>query len=74
MKNTLSYDEQIISQIRKYRKLGNGAAVLYYEQRLGTSNACASWETFKGSWAGENWLKDNLILINATQKNLVSRW
>lgn len=71
--NSLSYEEQLTRAIRKARKENDAEATLYYEQKLGTSSACGAWETFKGSWAGEQWLKANSLLIEATQKNLNSK-
>ena len=56
-KNNLTYNEQLQLQIRKATKQKNFLAVLYYSERLGTTSACASWETFKGSAAGQEWIK-----------------
>ena len=55
-----SYGDQIKAALRRAIKFArlkrhDALAVLYYQSKGGTS-ACASWETFKGSWAGQQWI------------------
>jgi len=58
----LTYQEQIQRAFRKAAKgtkfglPGDEAAMQYYAE-ASCGVACVSFETFKGSWAGELWLK-----------------
>lgn len=74
----LSYEEQLERKIKKHQHLAtrfaevgldddardNRLAVLYYSERLG-GVACASWETFKRSWAGKQWVAQKSVLEKA---------
>jgi len=60
----LSYIEQIHREIAESCKMRNSARLFYYHQALAKS-AVASWETFTGSWAGQQWLNTNATAINA---------
>lgn len=55
---TLSYQDQIKRKIRKARNDKNAPAMVYYRQALDWS-ACAGFETFSTSWAGQQWLEKN---------------
>lgn len=48
-----SYPDQIRRAFRKAAKAVDAPAMLYYEQRM---NACVSFERFRGSWAGQQWM------------------
>lgn len=56
MRKQRDYHDELRTQIRLARKRQDFAAVIYYAQALATCCACAAWETFKGSWAGQAWL------------------
>jgi hypothetical protein len=55
-KNKLSYADQINREFRKAAKRRDNAAMQYYAEASG-SVACVSFERFRGSWAGQNWLR-----------------
>ncbi len=55
-KTQLSYKEQITRLFRQAAKRRDEAAMQYYGEAF-SGVACVSFERFKGSWAGENWLK-----------------
>ena len=70
-KSKLSYHDQIEQIIRKITKRINHdlkwgktpkkedrAEIAYYQETL-KGSACVSWERFKTSWAGENWMIKN---------------
>lgn len=61
----LSYRDQILRKIRAAAKKRSFPEVIrqvvtdemaYYMEAL-NGVACVSWEQFKGSWAGQEWLK-----------------
>ena len=63
----LSYDDQIKQALNKAKKHNSkkmqgiswapdSPEETYYKQQFGKL-ACASWEQFKGSWAGTEWMK-----------------
>lgn len=52
----LSYEDKIKREYNKAMKRRDKAAALYYSQQFANS-ACVSWERFKESWAGQEWLK-----------------
>lgn len=54
----LTVGEWITKEWRKTFKTGNKMARLYYES-LGPCSAVTSWEVFKTTWAGEEWIKRN---------------
>ncbi len=56
MKNRLTYREQIQLAYDKAAKEKNVEAMAYYH---GVTDTCASvsFETFKGSWVYEQWIK-----------------
>lgn len=56
MKDNRTYREKIQERIIEFSKVGNKDAVAYYQECLASTSACASWETFKNSWAGKQWL------------------
>jgi hypothetical protein len=64
-----TYKEQIGGEINKSKKQKNAARYLYYCQ-LHENNSCASvsFESYKGSWAGELWLKRNHDEIEELKK------
>lgn len=53
-----SYGEQIYAEIQKSRKQKDASRLFYYQQAV-NHIACASWETFKGSWAYDQWMLRN---------------
>ena len=61
---TETYQDQILRLIRKHGKTtpwnpqtkDNYLACIYYTECL-SSVACASWDVFKNSWAGQLWIK-----------------
>lgn len=69
----LSYAEQIQRKINKHLRAAgklklsslsktsemqnHQLAVKYYNERL-NSSACVSWEQFRGSWAGHEWITE----------------
>ena len=59
-----TYAEQIRAEIRRSRKLRDSARLFYYTEALKYS-AVAGWDTFRKSWAGEQWLAQNAGRINA---------
>ncbi len=60
MRQRETLQEQLDRQIRKHLKLGNLLAVRYYRERYDCS-ACASWERFRGSAMGIEWIKRQII-------------
>lgn len=58
-----SFQEQIDRAIRKIRNNKNmpadekKLAINYYNEKRQNTSALASWESFKGSWAGQEWIK-----------------
>jgi len=58
----LTMGEQLTKEWRKTFKTGDKLARLYYETRTNCC-ACASWDTFKNSWAGQEWIKRNKNLV-----------
>ena len=53
-----TYAEQIRAEIARSRKLRDSARLFYYTEALKYS-AVAGWDTFRKSWAGEQWLSQN---------------
>ena len=53
-----TYAEQIVAEIARSRKQRDSARLLYYTEALNYS-AVAGWDTFRKSWAGEQWLSQN---------------
>ena len=53
-----TYAEQIGAEIARSRKLRDSARLFYYTEALKYS-AVAGWDTFRKSWAGEQWLAQN---------------
>lgn len=53
----LSYGEQIQRAWKQQKKKGDHLGMLYYETFGPKSSGLASWEAFKGSWAGQEWIK-----------------
>ena len=53
-----TYAEQIVAEIARSRKLRVSARLFYYTEALNYS-AVAGWDTFRKSWAGEQWLSQN---------------
>jgi hypothetical protein len=51
----LTYREILERLIAKAFRAKEYLAAIYYSERL-SGVACASWEKFKGSWAGERWV------------------
>ena len=70
-----TYQDQILRQIRKYSKgtpwnpqtTNDRLACKYYSERL-SGVACASWEVFKESWAGQLWIKRNVPTVVCDQR------
>ena len=56
--NHLSYGEQIHAEIARSRKQRDSARLFYYTEAL-NHHAVAGWDTFRKSWAGEQWLSQN---------------
>ena len=54
MSQLLTYDEQLKAAEKAALKARNAEAVIYYRTRGGL--ASASFETFKGSWAYQQWI------------------
>ena len=69
----LDYQDQIQRQLNKAKKARIAEAVVYYWQAFRLS-ACASFETFKGSWAYEQWVKKNALAIAEEEKSLRRGW
>ena len=57
-----TYAEQIRAEIARSRKLCDSARLFYYTEALNYS-AVAGWDTFRKSWAGEQWLARNIDRI-----------
>ena len=57
-----TYAEQIRAEIARSRKLRDSARLFYYTEALKYS-AVAGWDTFRKSWAGEQWLARNIDRI-----------
>ena len=57
-----TYAEQIGAEITRSRKLRDSARLFYYTEALKYS-AVAGWDTFRKSWAGEQWLARNIDRI-----------
>lgn len=56
-KNALTYEEQIEKALKKQRRKGCEEGVRYYTEYVRNTSACTSYETFKGSWAHQQWIK-----------------
>jgi hypothetical protein len=56
--------DQLTIELKKSIKTRNTARIVYYQQAIDKSIAVVSFERFKGSWAGEEWLKRNVNAIN----------
>lgn len=56
-----SYGDQISLAWKKAAKEKNIEAMAYYEL-LGDTSASVSFETFKGSWAYEKWIKHPKVI------------
>ncbi len=52
----LSYHDQILREMRKAAKRKDEAAMRYYSEAVAWV-ACVSFERFRNSWAGQNWMK-----------------
>lgn len=62
----LSLSEQITKEITKSYNKKQAARLYYYKTNMENGAlAIASWEQFKGSWAGTNWIKQHEPAINA---------
>mgnify|MGYP003325335057 FL=1 len=57
-----TYAEQIGAEISRSRKQRDSARLFYYTEALNYS-AMAGWDTFRKSWAGEQWLARNAARI-----------
>ena len=68
-----TYAEQIGAEITRSRKLRDSARLFYYTEALKYS-AVAGWDTFRKSWAGEQWLARNADKINAFRAEQNSRF
>ena len=55
-KPRLSFWEQIAKARRACAKAKDVDGVAYYDSLPADAVACVSWQTFKGSWAGKQWL------------------
>jgi len=56
----LSYTEQLELEYRRSLKAGNRLRSMYYAQKMGTTSACVSYETFQKTWAYEEWVRKQL--------------
>lgn len=52
----LSYQDQLKRKLRAAVRRGDEDAAAYYAENM-SGVACVSWERFRGSWAGQQWLK-----------------
>lgn len=64
----MEFKDQIQLKINKARKEHDAEATTYYEERQFSCSACADFETFRGSWAYEPWVKENSERINNLRK------
>ncbi len=55
-KSGKTFGEQIQDAFFKAQKAKNYEAMAYYHLLPASSPACVSFETFKGSWAYDEWL------------------
>ncbi len=69
MKNK-TYRETIAAEVEKSYQQKDAARYLYYSQAYWTTVACAPFEFFKGSWAGQLWLKKHQAKI----EEIAERW
>jgi hypothetical protein len=56
MAHKLSYPDQITRLFRQAAKKGDTLRARYYDERV-NGVACASYDTFIASWAGQQWLQ-----------------
>lgn len=66
--------EQLCEARHKCWKSGDAAGVAYYDEQIHNPrlSACASWETFKGSWAGQEWRKRHAAAEAAVLEQMAS--
>ena len=54
----LSFQEQIAQKISKSKRSGDAEGLAYYREILDNNYcACASYESYKGSWAYTEWIE-----------------
>lgn len=66
MKNKPDYFDVLRAMLRQAHKEKNAEKAVYYSAAFALS-ACVSWETFRGAWAFDSWVKQNAEAI-ALQK------